>query len=272
MIRQLPVFPEHAIGCIGAAVAATMLAIGSRPDVAGLSLVCLAGYYLALRYTESSGIPRITANYLAVWAIYSGSGPIIDALGRPDYATVLLAWDRQLFGESPAIRLQSVASPWTNEVLGAAYLSYLVYVHWVLGHAIFLPADRRMHYTRPLFTSLGLGFSIYFLVPASSIGVAFPELFVEPVKGFWITSLVDVLVVHAAAPYDSFPSVHVLATGVMLACDFALYRRRFWIMLPPSVVMAASTILLRMHYAVDLIASVVILIPLVWFIIGGKTQ
>ncbi len=58
----------------------------------------------------------------------------------------------------------------------------------------------------------------------------------------------------------------------MLSCDVVHDRRRFWIMLLPSLVMVASTILLRMHYAVDLIASGFLLIPFVLFFIARKPQ
>jgi membrane-associated phospholipid phosphatase len=145
-------------------------------------------------------------------------------------------------------------------------------VFWFLLQTIWLPSNERRFFTRPLFIAFGLGFSMYFLMPAAGICASFPELFHRPVEGFWITSFVDAMVVHMAASYDSFPSMHVFVTGVMLSCDFVHERRRFRIMLIPSLVMMASTILLRMHYTVDLMVSAIMLIPFVWFFIDRKPQ
>ena len=58
-----------------------------------------------------------------------------------------------------------------------------------------------------------------------------------------------------AARYDSFPSLHVLITLMLLGWDWRRFRGRFWIMLIPSMVMIASTVALRLHYTVDLLAS-----------------
>ena len=278
MNRHLPTLPERIFLCIGTIISlillgkAAMLASMAMIGVAAAAVIWLVGYWFAVRRTEPHGVTRLITNCLTVWLVYSGSGKIVDAIQRPDCGESLLSWDRRLFGESPAVALQSLASPWMNEVLSAGYLTYHLYLFWFLLHAIWLPANERALFTRPLFIAFGLGFSLYFLMPAAGIGVSFPELFHRPVEGFWITSFVDGLVENLAAAYDSFPSMHVFVTGVMLSCDFVHQRRRFWMMVLPSLVMLASTILLRMHFTVDLIVSAIMLIPFVWFFVDRKPE
>ena len=278
MNRHLPTLPERVFLCVGFVVTLTLLAKAAMlPSVAVIgvaaaAVIWLVGYWVAVRRTEPNGVARLITNFLTVWLLYSGSGRIINAIQRPDCGDLLLAWDRQLFGESPAVSLQSQASPWMNEILSAGYLTYHLYLFWFLLHAIWLPPNERAFFTRPLFIAFGLGFSLYFLMPAAGICVSFPELFHRPIGGFWVTSFVDALVANMAASYDSFPSMHVFVTGVMLSCDFVHQRRRFWIMLIPSLVMLGSTVLLRMHFTVDLIVSAMMLIPFVWFFVDRKPQ
>jgi membrane-associated phospholipid phosphatase len=63
------------------------------------------------------------------------------------------------------------------------------------------------------------------------------------------------IVGNFAAKYDAFPSVHILVTSLMLVCDWRWNRTRMWCMLVPSLLMVASTLLLRLHYSVDLLAG-----------------
>jgi membrane-associated phospholipid phosphatase len=59
-------------------------------------------------------------------------------------------------------------------------------------------------------------------------------------------------------PVDSraaFPSLHAAVSLVALACAWRYLRRWFWALLPFVVGLWASTIYLRHHYTVDLLAG-----------------
>ena len=200
MNRFLPTLPERVFLCVGSVITLTLLARAAMQasvvviSVAVAVLIWLAGYWFAVRRTEPNGVARMITNFVTVWLLYSGSGRIINAIQRPDCGETLLAWDRQLFGESPAVALQTLAPPWMNEILSAGYLTYHVYLLWFLLYAMWLPPKEQAYFTRPLFIAFGLGFSLYFLMPAAGICLSFPELFPRPIQGYWITSFVDELV------------------------------------------------------------------------------
>jgi membrane-associated phospholipid phosphatase len=62
----------------------------------------------------------------------------------------------------------------------------------------------------------------------------------------------------ALLPVDSraaFPSLHTAVSVVMLACAWRHLRTWFWIALPLVVGLWVSTIYLRHHYVVDLLAG-----------------
>ena len=60
---------------------------------------------------------------------------------------------------------------------------------------------------------------------------------------------------YASNGVDAFPSIHVAVSLYLLAFDRMYYRRRFWRLLVPCVALWISTIYLRYHYAVDVIAG-----------------
>jgi hypothetical protein len=262
--------------CLGLVIALVLIGGGvSSADAqkimaAAAIFVWMSAYFSVMRIFERDSNPQLIANALSVCLIYGTSGWIISLIGRHDYCHVMLAVDRRLFGETPASSLQRLASPVMNEILSLGYLSYHAYLFWYMLDAVRRPVMERHVFARPLLTAFGLGFSMYFVIPASGLFCSFPSLFEQPVRGYWITSFTTALVAYVAPRYDSFPSLHVFITAVMLCIDFVNFRQRFVVMLVPSALMLASTVLLRMHYTVDLIASAILLIPYVWYFIDWK--
>ena len=214
-----------------------------------------AAYVLGVVRTFPSSRLRLLINYFAVWAFYGGSSYAIEALRLPLHHNQLLAWDRALFGETPGVAWQGYAPGWINDLLSAGYLSYHVYLHWVLAEALWKSDAWRSAYSRVLFTAFGVGFVGYFVFPAGDPRVAFPELFSHPVEGGLMTQFTHWIVGNLAAKYDAFPSVHILVTTAILTCDWRWNRTRLWFMLIPSLFMVTSTLLLRLHFAVDLLAG-----------------
>lgn len=198
-----------------------------------------------------------------VWLGYLGSTSIIESLHQTSHHAALLALDHRLMGETPSVSLSSFEGAWIGETLSAGYLSYQIYVHWAFVEAMFKSNAWRERCGNMLFSAFALGFLGYMLFPASPPAAVYPELYSAPLAGAWLMQLNNALNAAAAARFDSFPSLHLLITLTLLLHDWRWARRRFLIMLVPSLVMMASTLALRFHYAVDLIASLVLFTGLV---------
>lgn len=214
------------------------------------------GYAGVLFLSRKGSRVRLVASAVVTWLLYVGSSAIIEALRLPLHSAQLLAWDAWLLGATPAVAWQGVLLPWMVEVLSVAYLSYQVYVHWAFLSAWCLSTELRREFMRCVFTTFAVGFSVYFLFPAATPAMAFPELFTASTQGGAITSFNEMLNARIAARYDAFPSMHVLVTLTLLAWDFQNHRVRFWLMLLPALFMAIGTLYLRLHYLTDLVASV----------------
>ena len=247
--------PEQLFAGLGAVVVLGLLWRSVASGTAGAAACFWAAYVLGVVRTSSTSRLRLLINYFAVCAFYGGSSFAIEALRLPLHHDQLLAWDRALFGETPGVAWQGVAPGWLNDLLSAGYLSYHVYLHWVLAEALWKTDAQRGAYSRVLFTAFAVGFIGYFVFPASDPRVAFPEMYRLPVDGGLMTQFTHWIVGNLAAKYDAFPSVHILVTTAMLACDWRWYRSRLWIMAVPTLFMVASTLLLRLHFAVDLLAG-----------------
>jgi hypothetical protein len=106
-----------------------------------------------------------------------------------------------------------------------------------------------------LFTGFAVGFAGYLLVPAIGPARAFPELFHEPLAGGTLWRCIEPVVTKGSSGYDCFPSLHVLITCILLDHDWRHVRRRFWMMVFPSMGLLISTVYLRYHYGIDVLAG-----------------
>lgn len=238
------------IASLFAATTLGLLLAGSFAWAAGLggALALLIGVHSRLP-------PRIAILWLYAFtlAFYTAVEWIVPALGRTALDAELLALDRLLFGETPAARF--TPSPGWTELLSGCYLSYHVYLHGALiWAAVRIEAAERL--VRPLFLAFALGMAGYLIVPATGPAIAWPALFGAPIEGGWMTAVNQAFISRGTSLYDVFPSLHVLMTLTLLDHDWRHLRRRFWIALGPAVGLTASTLYLRYHYAVDLLAGV----------------
>src|SRR5580692_329515 len=80
--------------------------------------------------------------------------------------------------------------------------------------------------------------------------------FKTPLHGPWLLDWTLNTVNHASNSLDVFPSVHVAASLYLLLFDWKHWRRRFWWVLTPCLMLWFSTMYLRFHYFVDLLAAV----------------
>lgn len=247
--------PDLLFASLGGCVVLALMGRCGGERVTWLASGLWGAYLLGVVRTLPGSRMRLIVNYLAVWTFYAGSSLAIDALGLPKHEEQLLRWDRVLFGESPTIAWQGTTPRWVNDLISASYLSYHFYLHWVLAEALWRSVSWRVAYSRAIFTAFGVGFVGYFAFPAGDPRVVFPHLFAFPVEGGLLTQMNDWIVRHWAARYDAFPSLHILVTTVILACDWRWKRSRLWCMLLPSLSMVASTVLLQLHFVVDLLAG-----------------
>ncbi len=112
-----------------------------------------------------------------------------------------------------------------------------------------------------MFSIYWLGYLGYILVPAIGpyelMGVREGSLFGEAGNLF---------VINHTNGFDAFPSIHFGATFFLLAFDWGHYRRRFWLLLLPTLGLWVATVFLRYHYFVDLLGGLVVALAGLWIV------
>ena len=189
-----------------------------------------------------------------LWA-FLGTARFVPALSRPLADATLLSVDRAIFGETPALRFDLARHPRLAELFSAAYLTYQPYLHGCFLWALLKPEERGERLARPVFTTLVLGYVGYLLVPAVGPFVALPSFVASPLVGGPLARLNLDIVNKGGAVFDVFPSLHTAVTLVLLRHDWKHARRRFYVLAPVAILLIPSTMLLRMHYAVDVMAG-----------------
>jgi len=218
---------------------------------AGLALVvaepALAG--------EAGAKLRLSVYPAGLAAAYLNLGPALARAGARLRDADLLRLDCWMTGTTPSLALQSLVRPPLTDALSLCYGLFIPYfgtslIWYFLGE---LPVARR--FFAGLIGLYSIGFLGYLLVPASGPYLAFARLYSVPLTGGWLTEVNAGFVDVGGNKVDVFPSLHCAASAFILAFDLRHSRARFWVFVVPVVGLWFSTVYLRYHYLVDLVAG-----------------
>ena len=191
--------------------------------------------------------------------VYTNLHDTIGFVNPHDVHDVLAEWDRQLFGVIPCVWAQRFISPRLTDVMNFLYFNFF----WIAPSiSLLLLAQRRLTAFRAatmgVLVCFFLGYALYVIFPAAPPRLVLVYEFKRNLQGY--PSLMSNLSAGALSllPVDSraaFPSLHAGVSLVVLIYSWRFLRPWFWILLPFTAGLWASTIYLRHHFAVDLIAG-----------------
>lgn len=195
--------------------------------------------------------------------IYENLHDLTDAI-RPEVVDgTLRRIDEVLFGVEPTLALQAIVTPWLSEVMTFAYALYFVHPLILLT---LLYQRRDLLGFRELFLALNLcfylGFVGYILVPAVGPRYYIPNEFQVELNGPWLTTTLSAVWSSLqSAKRDCFPSLHT-AISTLSLIYLVRYRKSFrggrlllGVLAPTIVLLWISTIYLRYHWAIDVLAG-----------------
>jgi membrane-associated phospholipid phosphatase len=256
---QVPDWPVVVLTCVAVAVAVPLLGwLRTHLDVAPMRV--LHDWSFALYV------------YLIYRAVLLVAGPVHS--GRV-FDGWLIAADRWLFGVDPTVWFARAAHPIVTEVLQLAYASFYLLP---LAVAIEIYAGAREWRFRQWAFVCGCGFFAsyvgYLVLPAVGPRFTLHELdaTARELPGLWLTpalrSFIDaggLVPVGAAAeealrlaPRDAFPSGHTLVTLLSIAWAWRYRLRVRWVVTVAGLLLVLSTVYLRYHYVVDVLAGAVL--------------
>jgi membrane-associated phospholipid phosphatase len=191
-------------------------------------------------------------------------GWLLPAVHPEPYEFLWCAVDRAWFGADVGVLVQSWFAPWMAELLQLVYAAFYVVPilagFGVLRHRGGPAFDRAVLSLVFTFLASYLG---YLLVP--TLGPKVVLVFPTPIEGLWSCGPVRAWIDAAEHnEWDCFPSGHTMLTVTSLVLLWRGNRRWFWWLLLPALLLIASTMLLRYHWAVDVLVGAALAWPCLW--------
>jgi membrane-associated phospholipid phosphatase len=191
--------------------------------------------------------------------IYQSLGELIQHL-HPDIDPWLIQMDLSLFGVHPTIWMERWVVPWLTDIMSFAYGSYY-FLPVILIATLYLN-DRRQLFNTSMFV-LVFGYYIsfigYIFFPAIGPRYTLAHLYSVPLEGSFLTDAVrDGLNALEHNKRDVMPSGHTQIALMVLYLAYRYQKVLFYPFLFIIIGLIVSTVYLRYHYVIDLIAGAVI--------------
>ncbi len=228
----------------------------------GAAAALLALLALAVRRWPSSPAVRAlreTVPLLACFLIYTNLHDTIGFVNPHDVHHWLVALDQQIFGVQPSVWAERFITPARTEAMQFLYLNFF----WIAPSTSLLLLLRRRWpefraATFGVVTCFFMGYALYVLFPAAPPRLVLVYEFTKNLRGYPVGFSTLSAGAFSLLPVDSraaFPSLHTAASLVALVYAWRHVRAWFWVLLPFVLGLWASTIYLRHHYFVDLVAG-----------------
>lgn len=202
---------------------------------------------------------RETLPFLVCILIYTNLHDTIGFVNPHDVHFFLIGLDKALFGVEPCVWAERFTTPERTELMNLLYMNFL----WIAPSvSLVLLCQRRWREFRS--ATLGVivcfyaGYFLYVVFPAAPPRLVLVYEFKKNLQGY--PGLLSSFSARAFAllPVDSraaFPSLHAAVSLVALVYAWRYVRPLLLLLLPCAVGLWVSTIYLRHHYVVDLLAG-----------------
>jgi membrane-associated phospholipid phosphatase len=195
-------------------------------------------------------------------AIYTNLHDTVHFVNPHDIQDKLIRIDQWLFGVQPSLWAERLVHPWLTEILSFCYMIFFLLAPVVALTLYF--QKRKAEFRETLVTVIlcfYFGYLLYIIFPAVSPSIALKNMYTLHFDGTPIADAALKMVrILPSDARDAFPSLHTAVTLLALVFAFKYVRWQFWVLLPCCVGLLLSTVYLRQHYVIDLLAGVVLAI------------
>jgi membrane-associated phospholipid phosphatase len=167
--------------------------------------------------------------------------------------------DTKIFGCSPALEFsKAFPQAWIAEIMYFGYFAY---------YFIFLITFIYFYYHKPCMAEKAMfyclcSFFVFYII-FTLIPVAGPQFYYSPPdnevpSGYIFSWLMRLIQNMGEKPTGAFPSSHVGLTIIAMILLYQNTRKYFYAILPVAIVLVASTVYIKAHYMIDVVAAFVL--------------
>jgi len=215
---------------------------------------------LITRYRPRWTFLRDSLPFAYCLAIYTNLHDTIHFVNPNDVHHALIAIDQWIFGVQPAVWAERFIHPALTEIFSFCYMIFFLFAPLV-AFTLYLKGKKSEF--RETLVSVVLcfyaGYILYVIFPAAPPRIMLKDMYSLHFNG---TPIADAaLGIVNLLPSDSraaFPSLHAAVTLLSLIFAFKYIRWLFFLMFPFCAGLILSTIYLRHHYVVDLVAGFIL--------------
>jgi membrane-associated phospholipid phosphatase len=194
---------------------------------------------------------------ICILTIFDSLEWLVHYVNPEDIDPILIRLDYLIFRNHPTIMLERIMHPLLTDILQIAYSTY--YFIPVSFGIVLLTKNQKSEFNKALFMILlcfYLSYLGYILMPALGPRFYLDHLQTTGLQGLLVAQpLHDLLNRLEGIKRDAFPSGHTGIAVVVLYLSYHYKRNLFWIYLPIVSALLFSTVYLRYHYVVDVIAG-----------------
>jgi membrane-associated phospholipid phosphatase len=206
--------------------------------------------------TRGAWFARLLYYPIAMNVVFQQLRTAIPAVHPGKADAMLQSIDAHLVGGNLSLALQPWVHPLVTEALSLCYLLFFPYLAFsIVYYFFFTELAMVKKFCAGLFSLYGIGFLGYSLVPAGGPYLAMTGQFSVPLAGWQISEWNAAIVRMGSNGVDVFPSLHCAVSAFLLGFDYRHRRWRFWAYLVPALGLWISTIYLRYHYLIDVVAG-----------------
>lgn len=204
-------------------------------------------------------------------AIYTNLHDTIHFANQADVQHWLIQIDQWMFGVQPCVWAEQFINPTLTDIFIAAYANYFVLNICVAVVLYFQKRYPEFRYT--LVTTIicyYIAYLLFIIFPAAPPRIVLKPFFTVSLHGHILEPIKYAIEVSAQDSRGAFPSLHCAVSFVSMFFGWRYLRWMFWVMVPMVIMLVVSTIYLRHHYVIDLIAGLGLAFVAFW--IGPKME
>ena len=197
---------------------------------------------------------------ISILSIFDSLEYLVHAVNPQDIDPLLIRLDYLLFGAHPTVMMEKIMTPLLTDMLQLAYSSYY-FLPITLGAVLLIKKDERSfdHSLYLIMLCFYLSYAGYLLFPALGPRFTMNHLQHEDLRGLFLTVPIQELLNRLeGVKRDAFPSGHTGIALTVLVLSLRFEKRLFLPFLPFVTALIFSTVYLRYHYVVDVLAGIVL--------------